>query len=70
MCEKILVLQLIYGNKVNLYGMDFNINENIGEEMEGVGGNVLIDIGTAAAGVQLFHTRLLAAWIRQEVING
>lgn len=61
MCEKILVLQLIYGNKVNLYGMDFNINENIGEEMEGVGGNVLIDIGTAAAGVQLFLTRLLAA---------
>lgn len=41
--------------------MDFNINENIGEEMEGVGGNVLIDIGTAAAGVQLFLTRLLAA---------
>lgn len=61
MCEKILVLQLIYGNKVNLYGMDFNINENIGEEMEGVGGNVLIDIGTPAAGVQLFLTRLLAA---------
>lgn len=70
MCEKILVLQLIYGNKVNLYGMDFNINENIGEGREGVGGNVLIDIGTAAAGVQLFLTRLLAAWIRQEVING
>lgn len=61
MCEKILVLQLIYGNKVNLYGMDFNINENIGEGREGVGGNVLIDIGTAAAGVQLFLTRLLAA---------
>lgn len=61
MCEKILVLQLIYGNKVNLYGMDFNINENIGKEREGVGGNVLIDIGTAAAGVQLFLTRLLAA---------
>lgn len=60
MCEKILVLQLIYGNKVNLYGMDFNINENIGEGREGVGGNVLIDIGTAAAGVQLFLTRLLA----------
>lgn len=70
MCEKILVLQLIYGNKVNLYGMDFNINENIGEGREGVGGNVLIDIGTATAGVQLFLTRLLAAWIRQEVING
>lgn len=61
MCEKILVLQLIYGNKVNLYGMDFNINKNIGEGREGVGGNVLIDIGTAAAGVQLFLTRLLAA---------